>query len=57
MCKCISLHKNIMRCKRCGSKTNRAGTKAYVTGIYQMRRCTRCGHQFRGELIKKIRGR
>ncbi len=44
-----------MRCKRCGSKTNRAGTKAYVTGIYQMRRCTRCGHQFRGELIRKSR--
>ncbi len=37
----------------CGGKVSKAGTRVYAnTGKHQMYRCTKCGHQFRGELLQ-----
>lgn len=38
-------------CPECDSETVKVGTRAYVDGLYQIRRCKECGHAFRAEKI------
>lgn len=38
-------------CPRCSGDTQKTGTRTYVTGLHQMRRCIDCGYQYKGEKI------
>jgi hypothetical protein len=48
---------NEQNCSKCnGDKTTKAGTRAYASGLYIMRRCVACGHHFKGEQLKENLG-
>ena len=41
-----------MKCSKCNNEAVKTGIRAYVSGKYQMYRCTECGYQFKGEIIQ-----